>query len=168
MSVTDQPPEIPLAVDIHPGVLGDVAPPNVSGRGHLFKVCAACKCALPRSAFFARNSRRNGLAPKCKACEVADRRGTSKANKQKLVEVWGGKCTACGYSKSMAALQFHHTGHKEESISRLLRSSFQKALAEAVKCTLLCANCHAELHEREETQGKARGRRVTKANQMKQ
>ena len=28
--------------------------------------------------------------------------------KQALVELCGGKCVACGYSKCIAALEFHH------------------------------------------------------------
>lgn len=69
--------------------------------------------------------------------------------KKKLVAHFGGKCTRCGYSKSVVALQFHHPDpNKDFGISdRGVTKSYAKLLAEAEKCVLLCANCHAEEHE---------------------
>ncbi len=61
----------------------------------------------------------------------------------------GGKCKKCGYAKCLAALEFHHVSdNKIESVSNILRSfGQQKAEEEALKCELLCANCHRELHD---------------------
>ena len=59
----------------------------------------------------------------------------------------GGKCKTCGYKKSFYALDFHHLGEKEDVVSKIARNfSKDKALKEARKCILLCANCHRELH----------------------
>jgi predicted nucleic acid-binding Zn ribbon protein len=60
----------------------------------------------------------------------------------------GGCCQICGYDKSVRALQFHHyiTGEKDFSISRVSKS-WQAIKNELDKCILLCANCHAEVHE---------------------
>jgi len=67
--------------------------------------------------------------------------------KGELVEIFGGKCSKCGYNKCIDALDFHHEGNKEESISKLINNnSREKILKEAKKCILLCANCHRELH----------------------
>lgn len=68
--------------------------------------------------------------------------------KAKLVEYFGGSCQRCGYNKSMAALHFHHMGNdKLFGIATKGRTrSWEKLLAEASKCELICANCHAELH----------------------
>jgi len=68
--------------------------------------------------------------------------------KLEMIKALGGKCTKCGYNKSIAALDFHHNGpEKEKEISVLLKwVSKQKILKEAKKCILLCANCHRELH----------------------
>ena len=66
------------------------------------------------------------------------------------MEYFGGKCTLCGYCKSLAALQFHHPDNNKEFgiASGGYTRSYEKALAEAEKCILICANCHAEEHER--------------------
>jgi hypothetical protein len=68
--------------------------------------------------------------------------------KQVLVEEARVVCAGCGYSRCMAALEFHHLvpGEKSFSLShRGVARSIEKARAEASKCVLLCANCHAEV-----------------------
>jgi hypothetical protein len=73
------------------------------------------------------------------------------ARKMKLVNMLGGKCQRCGYSRCAAALDFHHRDRKEKSrtLSHLLAANvpanFKKAVIEARKCDLLCSNCHREL-----------------------
>lgn len=82
---------------------------------------------------------------KCRAEAVVARRRSVKAT---LVAEAGGGCALCGYSRSMAALQFHHldAAAKEFHIShRGVTRSIAAARAEARKCVLLCANCHAEV-----------------------
>lgn len=66
------------------------------------------------------------------------------------VEHLGGKCSKCGYNKSIRALQFHHLDPKEKEfgISAGTLRSWEKTEKELSKCVLLCANCHAEEHER--------------------
>ena len=81
----------------------------------------------------------------CRAQAVVARRRSVKAT---LVAEAGGGCALCGYSRSMAALQFHHLDAtaKEFQISqRGVTRSIAAARAEAAKCVLLCANCHAEV-----------------------
>jgi len=65
-----------------------------------------------------------------------------------LVSEAGGSCRICGYSRSLAALHFHHLDPEEkrfgmgrEGVTR----SLAEMRAEARKCALLCANCHAEV-----------------------
>lgn len=65
-----------------------------------------------------------------------------------LVDQAGGACVVCGYDRCVAALQFHHLdpatklfGISTEGASRSLDS----LRAEAAKCALVCANCHAEI-----------------------
>ena len=87
---------------------------------------------------------------KCNVIRVSKRR---RAVKQLLVDHFGGKCIKCGYNKSIKALQFHHRDPNEKDFglaSGGKTMSFNKLLAEASKCDLVCANCHAELHEAEE------------------
>jgi 5-methylcytosine-specific restriction endonuclease McrA len=69
--------------------------------------------------------------------------------KAKAVEHKGGECTRCGYSKSLTALQFHHTdpSTKEFRVGSGNTVAWDKLVVELEKCELLCANCHAEVHE---------------------
>ena len=77
-----------------------------------------------------------------------------KAIKKKLVELKGGKCAICGYDKSLRALTFHHRNKNEKlfSISSATLHTLEEYLEEIEKCDLLCANCHAELHEHEDNE----------------
>lgn len=74
------------------------------------------------------------------------------ALKKRLVEIKGGSCEICGYNKSIKALQFHHTNpeKKDFNIGDYTGSknvNVAKAFEEVQKCQLLCANCHAEVHD---------------------
>ena len=55
----------------------------------------------------------------------------------------------CGYDRCLAALQFHHVDRSHEALraqpARASARSLDTARAEAAKCVLLCANCHAEV-----------------------
>lgn len=82
---------------------------------------------------------------KCRSDAVVRRR---RKVKRMLVEEAGGACVGCGYSRCIAALEFHHLIPSEKSFSlshRGVARSLEKARAEASKCALLCANCHAEV-----------------------
>jgi hypothetical protein len=65
-----------------------------------------------------------------------------------LVAEAGGGCRLCGYSRSLAALHFHHLDPGEKLFG-LGREGVTRSLTvmreEARKCILLCANCHAEV-----------------------
>ena len=81
--------------------------------------------------------------------------------KQELVNKSGGKCIICGYNKFISALQFHHIDPHDKSATVATLSSKYKLspttenytalLNELDKCILLCANCHAALHNGEIT-----------------
>jgi hypothetical protein len=71
-------------------------------------------------------------------------------NKRKAVEYKGGQCQRCGYSRCMAALEFHHiSGGKDFNPARLKSRHFDKIKPELDKCILVCGNCHREIHEEE-------------------
>lgn len=73
--------------------------------------------------------------------------------KLNLIKLKGGCCEHCGYSKNIAALQFHHQDptKKEHGLDmrKLSNSTWEWCLSELEKCKLLCANCHAEEHHPE-------------------
>jgi len=67
-----------------------------------------------------------------------------------LVKMLGGCCNVCGYKKNIAALDFHHKNPKEKesplNFSFLLKMNWEKCVKEAMKCVVLCSNCHREHH----------------------
>lgn len=68
------------------------------------------------------------------------------------IEQFGGKCEICGYDRCPGALAFHHKNpsDKEFTPSYVINSrSWENAKEELIKCMLLCANCHAEIHYEE-------------------
>lgn len=70
--------------------------------------------------------------------------------KESLIDYKGGKCEVCNYDKCKRALHFHHItpSKKDFTISQNLKSlSIDKVKKEIDKCILVCANCHAEIHE---------------------
>jgi transposase len=90
--------------------------------------------------------RRSGGGYRCLKCrsEAVSRR--RRRVKEILVADAGGACQLCGYDACIAALEFHHLDPavKRFSLShRGVARSLEKARAEASKCALLCANCHA-------------------------
>lgn len=70
--------------------------------------------------------------------------------KMEIVESLGGKCSSCGYNKNLSALVFHHQDPKRKSFKLDTRSlsnrKFSQITNELKKCTLLCHNCHSEIH----------------------
>ncbi|MEK6276866.1 MAG: hypothetical protein AABM29_02490 [Actinomycetota bacterium] len=82
---------------------------------------------------------------KCRAEAVARRR---RKVKRILVAEAGGQCAICGYDRSPVALEFHHLDPATKSFNLSIRGitrSIDKLRAEARKCVLLCAICHAEV-----------------------
>jgi DNA-binding CsgD family transcriptional regulator len=85
---------------------------------------------------------------KCKRCRKERVAQWRRNAKDDLVREAGGRCVLCGYDKCLGALHFHHLDPKTKEFGLAMRGhtkSFEKLLAEARKCLLLCANCHAEV-----------------------
>jgi hypothetical protein len=60
----------------------------------------------------------------------------------------GGQCCICGYSGCAAAFDFHHTNPLEKDFAISSRmTSWDRIAPELVKCILLCARCHREVHD---------------------
>lgn len=85
--------------------------------------------------------------------------------KEELVEYKGGRCEICGYNKCIEALEFHHLNREEKdfTISSYSNLSIDKLKKEVDKCILVCANCHREIHHKENEEKKE----VTKKEEQK-
>jgi transposase-like protein len=82
---------------------------------------------------------------RCRSEAVVARR---RRVKSALIDDAGGACVACGYDRSPAALQFHHVDPATKRFGiahRGMARALDAARVEALKCVLLCANCHAEV-----------------------
>jgi transposase-like protein len=101
------------------------------------------RCAVHGPVTFVRRGKDGFRCRHCRTDAVERRR---RIVKQTLVDEAGGACVICGYSRSLAGLHFHHVDPalKAFAVSRRgLTLSLESARAEAAKCVLLCANCHA-------------------------
>jgi len=70
--------------------------------------------------------------------------------KLRLIQSLGGACSICGYKTNVAAFNFHHADPQHKIFKLDMRSlsnrTWSTVLQETKKCSLVCANCHAELH----------------------
>ena len=70
--------------------------------------------------------------------------------KLELVEMFGGKCVVCEYNRTVRNLTFHHIDPKTKKFCISTGGhnlAFDKVVAEAKKCILVCCRCHGEIHE---------------------
>lgn len=91
----------------------------------------------------------DGKNERCKKCAVEAVSETRRKNKMRLVNLFGGGCQVCLYSRSAAVLQFHHVDESTKSfaISHAgATKAFKRLFEESKKCVLLCSNCHFEAH----------------------
>lgn len=117
------------------------------------KSCAICGKTL-------KGRQRRYCSRKCKNSDTNNRhqnyvsqQARGLRRKLALVAERGGRCERCGYRKNYAALAWHHLDPSQKSFELDLRAMSNRSdkvlVAEAAKCRLLCANCHAETHHPE-------------------
>lgn len=112
------------------------------------------KYCLECSPFGSGNRKKLGEVPSKKYVQksgkfIAWQRKARHERKLKLIQLFGGECSICGYHKCMGALDFHHPNPQEKEFglaSKGLLRKWEDVVKEAEKCVLLCRNCHAELH----------------------
>jgi len=116
------------------------------------KRCTKCGETKPASAFRPRPALKSGLTSWCRKCTNARCNATAPARREKtkklLIELKGGRCQGCGGVFPHYVYDFHHRdpSQKEISMTDLQDKRWERVLAEAVKCDLLCANCHRIAH----------------------
>ena len=83
---------------------------------------------------------------RCRKCNIAAVSERRRQVKRQLVEEAGGRCRICGFKEHQWALQFHHRDPSQK-LFHLSHKGMTRGIAqmraEARKCVLLCANCHA-------------------------
>jgi transposase len=85
---------------------------------------------------------------RCKRCRSASVSRRRRKVKELLVAEAGGACCVCGYNRIARALHFHHLDpalKRMEMNARGAAMALDRLRAEARKCVLVCANCHAEI-----------------------
>jgi hypothetical protein len=124
------------------------------------KLCPDCNKIKRRDEFYSSKPtgrRRTGrISHRCKPCANIYSAKLIAKNKRAWKEFAGGECIVCGYKKCWAALDFHHRDPKKKTMEIALKTSAvgpntgtEKSLAiheEILKCDLVCANCHREIH----------------------
>lgn len=113
------------------------------------RICS--KHGLTTHHMYVKKNRHSSKEYKCMKCSTEAVARRRKKMKSMAVEYKGGKCQRCGYSKSLSALTFHHLDPNEKDFGISARGytrSWEKVRIELDKCIMLCANCHAEEHER--------------------
>jgi transposase len=85
---------------------------------------------------------------RCRQCRIDAVTARRRRVKRQLIAEAGGRCVLCGYDRFPGALHFHHLDPAQKSFALSVQGvarSLEKARAEAAKCVLMCANCHAEV-----------------------
>jgi hypothetical protein len=85
---------------------------------------------------------------KCARCNSEHVSNRRRRKKEALVREFGGRCMICGYDRYIGALQFHHVDPESKTFGIAQKGvtiSLDRSREEAIKCALLCANCHAEV-----------------------
>jgi 5-methylcytosine-specific restriction endonuclease McrA len=84
----------------------------------------------------------------CLKCNSESSARNIAGKKARLMGLLGGICQVCGYDYYDGALDFHHIDPKTKSFSigKNISKPWKELRTEVMKCALLCANCHRELH----------------------
>jgi len=106
------------------------------------------KCYGCGEMFYANEGRlRENVDFICKSCRRKERiKSKSNAKKFKYLVKEGHICPICGYSGCPDAFDFHHVFSDDKSFEINSTRSITGYIGEMVKCVLVCANCHREIH----------------------
>jgi len=140
------------------------------------KKCTCCGEEKLDYEFYKKTGCKNGVDSTCKKCQIKKSYQWKKDNPENLkqqqvrqfekrmarkkeLQEWVNNkkleigCSICGYKEFAECLQYHHIdkGNKKNTISTLLSSFYTKERIqeEIDKCIVLCANCHAILHDKD-------------------
>jgi hypothetical protein len=112
------------------------------------KDCSYCKKTKPIEEFRCKDKVKKYYDAWCSNCRREYEKNRWKSRKIEAVKLFDSKCSICGYDKNIASLDFHHLDPRQKEFVWNEMSGFewQKIISELKKCTLLCKNCHSDLH----------------------
>jgi len=131
------------------------------------KRCFTCKEYKAFELFSKCKRNPDGYQRECKACKKIRDADYYKRNpevylkhnkqhretlRQNLIEYKTGlKCEICNESRPWCLAFHHHNNDKDDAISQLVSRmcSWDRVLKEIEKCTVVCHNCHADIHHKE-------------------
>ena len=124
----------------------DWAPTPVMICYHNGMFCLVCRAILV-------GEQKKFCSPKCKNSKHQNypyQKMRAQERKLQLIKELGGKCSICGYNRNMAALLFHHRDKNTKLFKVDARTLANRTSArvreEIAKCSLICSNCHIEIH----------------------
>lgn len=129
------------------------------------KICPVCKLEKSDSDFNKNRSRGDGLQRCCRVCQknytrnhytqnhdkYTTNRNNYRSNTKSVLAEYKKtlKCENCGDDRHYV-LDFHHNdpSEKEGNIAHLSHRgwSVDRIMVEIEKCSILCSNCHREIH----------------------
>lgn len=129
-----------------------------------FLICRLCKLDLPIERFRPNSQLVRGYASECRTCYYKQAKSrciwTRKEwniyhqkrrndKKQKLIDLMGGCCKRCQQQFPLCVYDMHHINpdDKDFGVSTILDHKWSKIEEEAIKCVLLCSNCHRIIHQ---------------------
>ncbi len=114
------------------------------------KTCSYCTEAKPLTSFHNKKGSKDGKQSRCIPCNKEASSSMAEAKRQiktKAVQYKGGSCELCGYDNYQGALEFHHRDpFKKDFHVSGSTVNWEKLVIELNKCSLLCSNCHKEVH----------------------
>lgn len=126
------------------------------------KICTACRKEKPLTEFYRARNRKDGYNFQCKACldsanKVSREKDKKRYNGYRLqwkrelvnrINKWKSDCGChvCNETES-CCLELHHPDPStKENHPSLMRTSWERYMAEASKCVIVCSNCHKKIH----------------------
>lgn len=113
------------------------------------RVCKKCNVEKPLKSFVANKTCKYGREWRCNTCKNRSaykgcERKTRKAMREKVWKIKELGCSACG-EKAPETIDFHHK-NKDDKIGQVSNLNTVAKIREALKCCLVCSNCHRKIH----------------------
>lgn len=88
----------------------------------------------------------------CNQCKADETNARARERRKRIKAVFGSACSICGYDRCQWALHLHHVDSSEKALwsGKHRRTNPKEIELYPERFALVCANCHAELHEAEE------------------